>query len=123
MSSHPSAGEAVDTSSTMDDYQKQMEREWERHGRHEGRRLSIVAALRTKKYMTQLCELMEEIGCHTLAFTKSTPRAEKQKSEYPALKWEWVYQYENGGYSGDSYAGFVYVEIKPNRYLRMHYAM
>ncbi len=108
----------------MDDYQKQMEREWARQCRHDKKRLSIVARFHTKKYMAQVRELMQEIGCHSLSFAKDTPKAKKQQcDEFPAIKWEWVYQWENGGYSGDSYAGFLYIEFKSGRFLRMQYAM
>ncbi len=35
----------------------------------------------------------------------------------------WVDQYQNGGYSGDSFAGYVYVRIQPGMYLKFHYSM
>jgi len=36
---------------------------------------------------------------------------------------EWVNQYENGGYSGDSYAGFSYLKLAEDAWLVFHYSM
>lgn len=44
------------------------------------------------------------------------------KGEYKSFKF-YVNQYVNGGYTGDNYAGNIYVPIKKDKYLEFHYEM
>ena len=41
----------------------------------------------------------------------------------PWTNYEYVNQYENGGYGGDSYAGHVWLPIAKKVYLKFHYSM
>lgn len=98
-------------------------REWARADRQFKKRIEIVSRLRTKKYMEQLRDLMSEACVNHAEFVRTTGKADKQKSDWPAIKCEWIDQYENGGYSGDSYAGYIYLQIKADRFLKLHYSM
>lgn len=55
----------------------------------------------------------------------SEPCDEKDKQdESPyAFGYAYVNQYENGGYSGDSYAGWVRIPLNAGKLLKFHYAM
>lgn len=105
------------------DWDTSYQRQCKRHYKNTEKRLDLVSKFKTKKYMAQLRELMDEAGVHSAEFVRGTGKGKKQKSDYPAIKWEWVDQYENGGYSGDSYSGYIYIELKPNRYLKLNYSM
>lgn len=103
--------------------QENIERVEMRQTRHFRKRIELISRFHTKKYMAQLRDLMKDASVFDSMFVKGTGKGKKQKSDYPAIKWEWVDQYENGGYSGDSFSGFVYIQIKPGRFLRLHYSM
>jgi hypothetical protein len=39
------------------------------------------------------------------------------------IKGYWIDQFVNGGMTGDSYEGYVYVKIKKDRYIQAYYSM
>ena len=41
----------------------------------------------------------------------------------PDIKGVWVDQWQNGGYTGDSYAGDIYIKINKSLYLKIPYEM
>ena len=47
------------------------------------------------------------------------PKGQKHKREVLDM---WINQTLNGGFAGDSFAGFVYVKISDNNYLRWGYS-
>lgn len=56
----------------------------------------------------------------------ATPRGKKDEHPEdipPFVEEEWIDQYQNGGYSGDSYAGYTYLKIAEDTYLKFHYQM
>lgn len=36
---------------------------------------------------------------------------------------EYVYQYKNGGYSGDSYSGYTFLRLDRHHFIKFHYDM
>ena len=106
----------------MEDIEESIKRHFQRVDRHNKRRIELLSRFKTKRFIKQIRELMED-GVHSLCFVRTTERGKKQKSDYSAIKWEWVDQYTNGGYLGDEYAGYIYVQVKPDRFLRMQYEM
>ena len=56
--------------------------------------------------------------------TKVKPNDEcKQSEDLDHLKEVWVDQYNNGGYFGDDFAGWVFIKITDTKYLKFHYSM
>jgi len=53
------------------------------------------------------------------------PGAEKYRQDERgyAFKYAYVNQYENGGYTGDSYAGWVRIPLSAGKFLKFHYSM
>lgn len=47
----------------------------------------------------------------------------KQSENYKYLKYVFVDQYCNGGYTGDEFAGWIHIKIDKNEYLKFHYTM
>lgn len=46
-----------------------------------------------------------------------------QEEDWDSFDHVLVDQYRNGGYSGDDYAGYIYIPIGGGRYLKSHYSM
>lgn len=56
--------------------------------------------------------------------TSEEPKTKHRQSEdYDHLKEVWVDQYCNGGYTGDSFAGWIHIKINNKEYLKFHYSM
>lgn len=73
------------------------------------------------KYLLQIIE--ESEGISGLAEIVSKPVGEFQAEKYGRqIKGIWVSQWSVGT-EGDSWDGIVYVEIKPNKYLKFNYSM
>lgn len=53
--------------------------------------------------------------------TTKAPDFEKEDEVYGLGLW--VDQYRNGGYSGDSFAGCIFIKINQTEYLKFHYSM
>lgn len=47
----------------------------------------------------------------------------QDEDESALIKGIWVNQTTNGGYTGDTFAGSVCVQLKPNKYLKFYYSM
>lgn len=45
----------------------------------------------------------------------------QDEGEY-AFKWLYVDQYCNGGYSGDDFAGWIYIPLNAGKFLKFHYS-
>ena len=76
--------------------------------------------------ITNLMDWLEELGDWTFEgiVGKKDKKATKQIIEgdpFPWTTFEYVYQYCNGGFVGDDYAGFVYLPIAKNKYLLFQY--
>jgi hypothetical protein len=58
--------------------------------------------------------------------TEENPKnedAEDLSGDFDYLKTVWINQYCNGGYSGDDFAGWVFIKITDTKYLKFHYSM
>lgn len=43
--------------------------------------------------------------------------------DYGSIKEYWFDQYVNGGFTGDTFEGYIYVKIKNGKYLKFSYSM
>ena len=86
--------------------------------------LSIIERLKGKEYVKELESVLEESEFvdGSLNFVRVTT-GKYQEEDYELIKGMWVDQYCNGGFTGDSFAGYCYIELKQNRYLKFHYSM
>lgn len=46
-----------------------------------------------------------------------------QEEDLEVIDGVWVNQYVNGGYTGDDFVGDAYIQLKPHKYLKIHYPM
>ena len=51
------------------------------------------------------------------------PNIEEQKEDWDKFNHILVDQYLNGGMAGDSFAGYIYIPLKENLYLKSHYSL
>ena len=87
--------------------------------------LSAVERLHGKDFIKKLKEQFEEDGGPNskMCFVDKTDgHFDQDLFEETGLEL-WIDQYCNGGYTGDSYAGYVFVRLKKNRFLKYHYTM
>ena len=96
--------------------------------RKDQRLLNEIKYIKGESYIKALGELIE-----SLDQTSGYSIVDKPKGDYQKEYWHeeisgiWVDQWRNGGYTGDDFAGDVYVKIKRNnkidKYLKIPYSM
>jgi hypothetical protein len=69
-------------------------------------------------YNKILLELGEMDDWYADGFTEK-PYGEKQHGEKTGIE-EWCHQY-SCGYNGDTYSGYLYFQVKENKFLQVHY--
>ncbi len=90
--------------------------------------LRAIKSVKGDEFYKDLSDLMEvnEVGGGMFPHPDQIVRekvGELVKEDFGSIQQYWVDQYENGGMEGDSYAGYIYVEIKPGKYFKTHYSM
>lgn len=96
--------------------------------RCDARLLNAIKKVKGEKFHKDLVDLMEYCECGGGMFPDPLiicrdKKGSLVKEDFDSIQNYWVDQYENGGITGDSYAGYIYVEIKNGRYLKAHYSM
>lgn len=95
---------------------------------HNLRIMKAIHSVKGQTFFDDLCDLLKYNECGGGIFPHPDEIVRKKAGElaeedFGSIQQFWVDQYENGGYTGDSYAGYIYVEIKPGKYLKAHYSM
>lgn len=89
--------------------------------------LAEVKRLKGEAFETELRSYITALDCvHTMALTPERKGTKQEIDEIEVVSLpnvEYVHQWRNGGYSGDDYAGDIYIEINPGLYFRMTYEM
>lgn len=88
--------------------------------------LTYVETQVSRQFFIDLIEYLKHETDYTNKFeiTEVDPNeADKQSENYKELTELWVDQYEDGGISGDSFAGFIHVKINETEFLKFHYSM
>lgn len=88
---------------------------------HNQRLFRAVKSVRGDQFKVDLEFIFNEIGGYAFIEIVRKPKGRYQKEDYGLITGAWVDQYSTGD-SGDDFYGDVYVEIKPGKYLKMHYA-
>lgn len=110
-------------SQIMDDYDKWQSQYYAKIERNNNRILNAIESLKGQQYLTELMEMLKDSEADILSISNHTTGSWQNEEEYPLIKGCWVDQYVNGGYTGDTYEGYCYVQIKPEKYLKYHYSM
>ena len=119
------------------DYNDDMSRDWEEYARLDaierakdqlligkikilmGGKFSALLDL----YLNELGDSCTDIGQFEIVRNRGGHKQKIDCFNHRRLSHEWVNQYENGGYSGDSYAGQIWIPLKGGRYFTFHYRM
>ena len=77
-----------------------------------------------KKYLSGVKECLQDCEAEGKLELVNRPNLEPQhEEEWVEFDHVFVDQYENGGMEGDSFAGYIYIPLKENLYLKSHYSM
>ena len=87
------------------------------------RLLTIIKRYKGEEFYDDLMDLLEECNYSNAPFQIVRECHVKEIEVYDYCFSYYVDQYENGGMEGDSFAGFVYIPLKENRFLKFHYSM
>lgn len=78
--------------------------------------------VRPRAYKDILSYIEDSGSTHSFEIVR-TPDGDLQEEREYAFRECHIYQYENGGYTGDSYSGSVCIPLNAGKYLKFHYSM
>lgn len=108
----------------LEDYDNWLRQYHAKNDINNQRILKAIKAVKGQEYHDYLVEMLEENEQQGEMEITHHPEGKYQdENDYGPIKGCWVDQHINGGYTGDEYAGYVYVELKPGKYLKYYYAM
>jgi len=102
--------------------------EMARHEEAEERRRAMMFTFVERRYGADYRKAVEEClkDAGYISSMKIVPEpckeADKQKEDWGAFDHTCVNQYRNGGYSGDDYAGYLYIPLPSGKYIEAHYS-
>lgn len=84
--------------------------------------LNVVKSLFNNDDYQKIIKYIQDCD-YTRDFEIITKKPSFKKDEDKIGLGLWVDQYCNGGYSGDDFAGWIYIKISKKQYLKFHYSM
>lgn len=102
-----------------------MDAYYEAEARQEAAAMREVRRLVRPRVFRDILKYIEDCETTTEFSIVSEPGADRDKQnerEY-AFAYAYVDQYCNGGYTGDSYAGWVRIPLNAGKFLKFHYSM
>jgi hypothetical protein len=75
------------------------------------------------KYLKDVKDCLEQSECYDIYELVEKPNIEPQEEDWNSFNHILVDQYRNGGFTGDDFAGYIFIPIKENIYLKAHYSM
>lgn len=116
----------VDIDREMEDAWKEIAEEEERYyenvNRVNDRIKKSIESLHGKEFLKELCDFAEESEVLGIWEIVNKTTGSYQEEDLPLIKGVWVDQWCNGGFVGDDFQGYIYVELKKDKYLKMQYA-
>jgi len=103
----------------------EMDAYYEAEWRQEAAAMREVRRLVRPKVYRDILEYIKDCDSTTDFSIVSAPGPERDKQEERgyAFGYAYVNQYCNGGYTGDSYAGWVLIPLNAGKFLKFHYSM
>jgi hypothetical protein len=105
----------------MHDKEECMRKEDEGRQRKNNRILRAIESVKGKAFLDETKLLIYEEHCTCLSLVKKY----KGKIDFAygcdLIQTYWVDQWMNGGYTGDNFAGDIYIQLKENLYLKAGY--
>lgn len=113
-----------ETETVMAEYGKWENEYYENINRINNRIIKSIKAVKGDKFEKDFikCITEMEINGGAWSFVKEPCGHFQEESGFGLIKGVWVDQWCNGGYSGDDFAGDIYVKLKENKFLKMGYA-
>lgn len=105
----------------IESFETLLRHEHEKNERRIGRCGAIAKKRLTRTEFGDFLESCDGAQTHGWRITKIRPTA-KRSQDYNHAQ-VFVHQYVNGGYSGDEYAGEIWVRISLRHYIHFHYRM
>jgi len=113
----------TDQDKIFDDYVKELEAFHKDVNDHNTIILKKIRKELGGKYVNDIKACLEESEAHGKLEIVDNPGIKRQDEDWRTFDHILVDQYENGGYEGDSFAGWIYIPLKDNKYLKSHYSM
>lgn len=109
----------------MDDYEKFLREADRKTELRNARVMRAIKSVKGREYHDELVVFLEEESGIDSKFSivRKTTGNYQEEEGYNLIKGSWVNQYVNGGYTGDTFEGDCFIELKPGRYLKFHYSM
>ena len=88
--------------------------------------LNLVKEMVSQSFFEELEEYLEECdntSQYNLTNDSPNDKHKQDESDYELIKVVWVNQYRNGGYTGDNFAGQIWIKITNEKYFTFHYEM
>lgn len=102
---------------------KQRDIYYEEVERINNRILKAIIAIKGQKFVNSLYAIINEDRCNEFAFALvKKPDGKCQKASYGLIKEIWINQWSVGT-EGDSFNGYIYVNLKENLWLEMYFAI
>lgn len=109
----------------MRDYDKVMTEYHNELNRKNNRMLKALTSVMGNKFVENLKEYMEdsEGPSNEIRIVKNRKGSLQKEIGFGAIKKVWVNQWDNGGYTGDSFSGDIYIPITKKRFVTFGYSM
>lgn len=107
----------------MKEYNKLMVEIERRTERRRKRIFRVAQKIKGDDFVKDLIEIIDDSG-FTHDFTiVNKPGGKYQAEEFKTIPGIYVDQYRNGGMTGDDFAGYCYVQLEENKFIKFHYEM
>lgn len=104
-------------------YEEELKNRYAEEGRKNARIMSAIKSQLGEKYFRAVLDCIMECEGYGLYELEREPGGHKQMEEWFEFDHIYVDQWRNGGYSGDEFAGNIWIPLKENLYLKVRYEM
>lgn len=74
-------------------------------------------------YLKDVMKCLDDGECYGQMSLERNPKIKAEEENGGSFDHVLIDQYENGGMSGDSFSGYLYIPLKRGLYLKCHYSM
>lgn len=107
----------------MNDYANMCMEEAKEISSHNNRVWKAIEKVLGDEYLKDVLECLEESEANGKIELVRNPGENRQEEDWGSFEHILVDQYCNGGYVGDDFAGYVFIPLRKDLYLKSHYSM
>lgn len=89
--------------------------------RNNDRILKAIASVLGKQFLTDVKYYLDHTYWNYLELVKEPAGKFQEDDEWGSFNGVWIDEHSNGGYWGDEYAGYLYIKLKENLYMKAYY--